>query len=243
MRNDARRDVRDAKRRISVVRSSDCRAKTFSYKMAVEMLKKFFYNLFSYFSNGETNASVEICETLVLQSASTGPDGSSVDLDPLHVASESDAADPKAAKTASRAFVEDSSSPEGRGEHRKPQDVGNARDVDKALPKWSLCADSLSQDLSTAVGNDSSNVKCTADVEAEGDERDKLCPTENVSSDETFPVSNTSNFTEEEKSGCRVTEKEALAVECSEHSEVENFSSINQDSAETEHLIQAFPPI
>ena len=45
--------------------------------MATEMLKIFFYNLFSYFSNGKTNVSVEIHETLVLQSASIGPDGSS----------------------------------------------------------------------------------------------------------------------------------------------------------------------
>ena len=216
--------------------------------MATEMLKIFFYNLFSYFSNGETNVSVEIHETLVLQSASIGPDGSSVDPEPLQVASQSNTADSKAAKTASRAFVEDSSSPEGRGERRKPQDVGNAviaRDVDKALPKWSLCADSLSQDLSTAVGNGSCNAECTAAVGTEGDDRDKLIihkyPAENVSSDETLPVSNTSNFTEEEKSVCRVTEKETLAFDLSEHSEVEDFNSTNQDSAETEHLIQAFP--
>ena len=209
--------------------------------MAAEMLKKFFYNLFSYFSNEETNV-------LVLQSASIGPDGSSVDPEPLQVASESDAADPETAKTASPASVEDSSSPEGcGGDCGKPasdQVVGNAaaitRDVDNALPKSSLCADSLYQDLSTAVGNDSCNAECAAAVEAEGDERDKLCP-ENVSSDGTLPVSNTSNFTEDEKGVCRVTEKETLAVECSEHSVVEDFNSTNQDSAETKHLIPAFP--
>ena len=221
--------------------------------MALESLKNVFYNLLRYFGieNVAENERLQFFgRTLAAQCTSIGPEGSSVDPEPLLKLNPADLDDarPESADTASKPSVEDSSerlAPEGGSGEDTSEEVevtasedhdqeskdtpshvsvedfnkleggsecqvsseaskascDNEVEVNNALPKTPQCSDSLSQELSTAPEDDTTNIESTEPVECEAESERVEINKENTTTVET----NTSPTEEVNSAACSKT--------------------------------------
>lgn len=246
--------------------------------MALESLKNVFYNLLSYFGieNVAENERLQFFDrTLAAQCTSIGPEGSSVDPEPLLKWNPADLDDarPESADTASKSSVEDSSerhAPEGGNGKDTSEEVektasedqdqeshvsvedfskleggsecqvsseaskasrANEVEVNNALPKSPQCSDSLSQELSTAPEDDTTNIKSAEPVECEAESERVEINKENITTVETDTTPNE----EVDSAACSKT---AVGNKGNQHLEVNPSNDIDD---ETEYWVPAVP--
>ena len=213
--------------------------------MAFESLKRIVYDFLRSFSieeSSENQGPLLFSESLVAQRADIGPEGSSVDPEPVETAS-------KAASTdlnVTRARLEDSRASEGSSESGQESDEDTRITACAAgLPKAAPCTDALSQNLFTAVGNDSATDECSETVfseckrESETEELVK-CPQTNVLSAQTSSdmPSQCNEQVSSAVSICIENEKEIVESEGDGHSDVKDTDTIKQV---IEPLVPAIP--
>ena len=210
--------------------------------MAFESLRRIvndFLRCFSIEVSSENQGPLLFSESLVAQRADIGPEGSSVDPEPVETAS-------KAASTdlnVTRARLEDSRASEGSSESGQESDEDACA---AGLPKTTLCTDALSQNLFTAVGNGSATDECSETVFSECERESETegvvkCPQANVLSAQTSSDV-PSQCNEQVSCICTETEKEIVESEGDGHSDVKDSDTIKQDiDADSEPLVPAIP--
>lgn len=249
--------------------------------MALESLKNVFYNLLGYFgieNVAENERSQFFGRTLAAQCTSIGPEGSSVDPEPLLKLNTADLDDarPESADTASKSSVEGSSEPapeegstseevektaskevgqeskdtpshvsvetfsklEGGSECQVSSEASKASrdddaEVNNALPKSPQCSDSLSQEISSAPEDDTTNVNSTEPVDCEAEPERIEITKENTTTVET---DTTSQLTSEEVNSAACS-KTAVGNEDNQHLEVNPSNDID----EKEYWVPAVP--
>ena len=217
--------------------------------MAFESLKRIVYDFLRCFSievSSENQGPLLFSESLVAQRADIGPEGSSVDPEPVETAS-------KAASTdlnVTRARLEDSRASEGSSESGQESDEDTRITACAAgLPKAAPCTDALSQNLFTAVGNDSATDECSETVFSECERESETeevvkCPQANVLSAQTslYMPSQCNEQVSSAVSICIETEKEIVESEGGGHSDVKDTDTIKQViDADSEPLVPAIP--